>query len=62
MVMKVLAQIESDNTDKIYEIRVGNDCKHLERFMVDGADFIGTVPNNPVTNNQGFVVRAILLD
>jgi len=30
--------------------------------MVDGADFIGTVPNNPVKNNQGFVVRAILLD
>jgi len=81
MVMKVLAQVESDNTDKVYEIRVGNDfqtyctcaswkfskckpksCKHLERFMIDGADFIGTAPNNPVKDNQGFVVRAILLD
>ena len=80
MVMKVLAQIESDNTDKVYEIRVGNDyktyctcsswkfskcspksCKHLERFMVSGPDFIGTVPNNPVSDSE-FVVRAIILD
>jgi hypothetical protein len=30
--------------------------------MVDGVDFIGTVPNNPVKDNQGFIVRAILLD
>jgi hypothetical protein len=29
--------------------------------MVDGADFIGTVPNNPVKDTQGFVVRAILI-
>jgi hypothetical protein len=81
MVMKVLAQVESDNTDKVYEIRVGRDfrayctcsawkfskcnpksCKHLVRFMCDGADYIGSVPNNPVAEPQGFVIRAILLD
>ena len=81
MVMKVLAQVESDNTDKIYEIRVGKDfrayctcaawkfskcepksCKHLVRFMCDGADYVGIVPNNPVPESQGFLIRAILLD
>ena len=55
--MKILAQIESDSSDKIYEIRVGKDlrayctcmawkiskcepksCKHLERYMLTGAD------------------------
>ena len=81
MVMKVLAQVESDSTDKVYEIRVGRDfrayctcsawkfskcnpksCKHLVRFMCDGVDYIGSVPNNPVAEPQGFVIRAILLD
>ena len=37
-------------------------CKHLVRFMCDGADYIGSVPNNPVVEPQGFVIRAILLD
>ena len=79
--MKILAQIESDSSDKIYEIRVGNDlrayctcmawkiskcepksCKHLERYMLTGADYMGSKSTNQGKNAQEFTIRSILLD
>ncbi len=81
LIMKILAQIESETTEKVYEIRVGKDlrayctcsawkfskcdpkcCKHLERYMFSGADYVGTVPSNPILNDQGFTIRAVLLN
>ena len=79
--MKILAQIESETTEKVYEIRVGKDlrayctcmawkvskctpksCKHLERYMFSGADYVGTVPSRPVRTDQEFTIRAVILD
>jgi len=79
--MKILAQIESDSSDKIYEIRVGKDlrayctcmawkiskcepksCKHLERYMLTGVDYVGDTPKDSVNNAKGFTIRSILLN
>ena len=37
-------------------------CKHLDRFMCGEFDFVGTIATNRSVQEDGFSLRALLLD